>query len=158
MTTTTSSAAPMPWDRQTGEPPAAYARFLIFRALGPARSLGGAYGVYLGEPDAKRPAPGRWRRDSVRWSWQERAVAWDIDQLSTQGIAAIAAFVAAVNKASLCLLEAMFDPNIRIADWGQIAELLEVIGRHVPTELVAKAAAAGEQPADPRPFPRRATV
>jgi hypothetical protein len=31
---------PEPWDRQEGEPAAAYARFPRYRNLGPGRSLG----------------------------------------------------------------------------------------------------------------------
>jgi hypothetical protein len=86
------------WDRQKGESPAAYARFLCYRNLGPARSLEDAYRRYLssskGQGDAtgetageggdsaeagkgrKRPVvPGSWKRECSRYGWPARAAA-----------------------------------------------------------------------------------
>jgi len=60
----------MPWDRRKGEPAPAYARFLIYRNLGPRRSLAQAQevcGVSLG----------RLKQLSGQWSWPARALAWD---------------------------------------------------------------------------------
>jgi len=60
----------MPWDRRQDEPAPAYARFLIYRNLGPRRSLAQAQevcGVSLG----------RLKQLSGLWSWPARALAWD---------------------------------------------------------------------------------
>jgi len=63
------------WDQQHGESAQAYAAFRVYRDMGAARSLDAAWRVSKG--DQKSNAPGRWRDWSTRWSWVERATAYD---------------------------------------------------------------------------------
>jgi hypothetical protein len=56
-----------PWDRLTGEGPAAYEAFRAFRDLGPTRSHAGVLGYSMGSM----------RRWSMKFRWRERAQAWD---------------------------------------------------------------------------------
>jgi hypothetical protein len=109
--TPATAPTPQPWDRLPGEPAAAYARFLVYRNLGPARTLERAYAAYAGVPEGtERPlVPGRWRKDSAAWRWVERSREWDIVMLSQAGREAVAAFAAAVQQVSERLLAAVAD-------------------------------------------------
>jgi hypothetical protein len=62
-----------PWDRVKGETEQAYDAFLIYRELGPDRTQDGVR-VKLGKVPAYLRGIERWAR---RWSWAERARAWD---------------------------------------------------------------------------------
>jgi hypothetical protein len=132
-----------PWDQQQGESDACYIRYLIYLTIGPARSLTRAYAVYLGQAaQGGEPllVPGAWKKDCARWKWTERAAAWDIAMLSEAGGGAVAAFVALVREVSLRVLEATQNGDLRPQTWAEVLETIEIIGRHVPSELVLKAA------------------
>ncbi|NIM04493.1 MAG: hypothetical protein GTN69_02420, partial [Armatimonadetes bacterium] len=64
------NSARMPWDRRKGEPASAYGKFLIYRNLGPKRSLARA-------AEQCDVSLGRLKQLSVEWSWLARALAWD---------------------------------------------------------------------------------
>lgn len=79
------------WEQMTGESDESFARFLMYRNLGPSRSMRKAYLRYLQEADgftggAKRlHIPGQWQRDSSNFFWVERAAAWDVRNLQAYG-------------------------------------------------------------------------
>lgn len=64
------------WEREEGEPGNWYARFEVYRLLGPGRTLEAAYREIggLGRPGHA------WRKAAVRWRWRERAEAWDASE------------------------------------------------------------------------------
>ncbi len=80
------------WDRQQDEPNLWYERFVIFRDLGPDRSLEAAYQAYEAEKQQKaakssnsasppkmrpkRPS-GAWYENCNKWQWRERAELYD---------------------------------------------------------------------------------
>jgi hypothetical protein len=150
----TTKTPKQPWERRRGEPVAAYTHFLFYRNLGPARSIDGAYAAYLATSEVNdiatdggaakrgktRRAPGNWWREAADYEWQSGAAAWDVSVLAEEGRAAVVMFVAVVRDASRRLLGAMCDPNMTIQNWSQIADLITVIGAHIPTELVQRAA------------------
>jgi hypothetical protein len=68
-----------PWDRKAGEKMMWYSRFIIYRELGPERSLLGTYNVWRNERQRKA-ATGcgiTWTRAAKTWHWRERAEKWD---------------------------------------------------------------------------------
>ncbi len=86
------------WDKRDNESGVAYAAFLIYRDLGATRTLNGAYHFSLrvqgqpgpdrGQPESQEgadgsrtgPPPrvsGRWREWAEKFSWKERAEAYD---------------------------------------------------------------------------------
>lgn len=69
------------WERMAGEPGVWYARFEIFRLLGPTRTLARAYrtAARLEGLRGKRPSRG-WTVAAREWKWVERAEAWDQEQ------------------------------------------------------------------------------
>src|SRR5579871_3562506 len=94
-----------PWDQQPEEPDAAYARFLVYRNLGPSRSIDAAYhsaGAINAEAKrskAKR-ASSTWFLEASQWNWQARAEAWDVFMLLASGQRVVTRFIAALDKLS----------------------------------------------------------
>jgi hypothetical protein len=67
-----------PWERYEQEPVRAYAAFCCYRDLGATRSLDEVTRkLYPVRQEAKRALVGRIGEWSTRWSWVERARAWD---------------------------------------------------------------------------------
>jgi hypothetical protein len=73
------------------EPDSSYARFLMYRNMGPTRSYLRVYHSYLKTQDGftggieRLNIPGSWLRQASKWQWRKRAVAWDISKLETLG-------------------------------------------------------------------------
>lgn len=61
------------WERQSGEPSKAYAKFCTYRDLGPSRSIPKAL-AKVGKSSAK---PGYWQKIAARWNWTGRCDAFD---------------------------------------------------------------------------------
>ena len=82
---------PEPWDKLSAESDEAYARFLMYRNLGPGRSLRKAYKHYLTAYDGftggtkRLHVPGQWHADCVAHFWVERSNAWDVRNLYKYG-------------------------------------------------------------------------
>jgi hypothetical protein len=133
---------PEPWDQQEGEPRSAYVRFLLYRSLGPGRSIDEAYRLLLqqrarGAKSSKTRAPGNWYQESSKWNWNDRASEWDIAALLAVGDDSIASLVTYVRDAvrrahgSLSKLE----PKT----WSDVLESLDAFGHALPPEVVAAA-------------------
>jgi hypothetical protein len=84
-----ASDSPLYWEQQPGESASAFAAFVIFRDLGPHRSLDAASRLYHRKPgqEPDRPPTGTRKRKSgqVRlwyksWNWRARAEAYDAEQ------------------------------------------------------------------------------
>jgi hypothetical protein len=133
-----------PWELQEGEPKDAYSHFLAYRNLGPGRSIDAAYFMAKesGRGRKKRPtrakrAPSNWGLESVAWNWVERAIAWDIENLETQGRAVVTMYFAALQKAALKILTALDAPNIRPKSWQGVLDGLHELSNVIPPETVA---------------------
>ncbi len=133
-----------PWEAQKDEPRDAYSHFLFYRNLGPGRSIDAAYFLAKesGRGRTKRPtrarrAPSNWGLESVRWSWPDRAIAWDIENLETQGRAVVTMYFAALQKAALKILTALDSKNIRPKGWQGVLDGLHELSNVIPPETVA---------------------
>jgi hypothetical protein len=129
-----------PWDQREGEPEAAYVRFLIYRNLGPARSLDLAYRTFQegqeGAPESvERRAPGQWYGDSRTFAWVERARAWDIAMLAEHGQDAVMVFVGCLKQAAVKVLRSL-DRLDGPADWKSAMESLNVLSSLIPAETI----------------------
>ncbi len=131
-----------PWDQLEGESDAAYARFLIYRNLGPARSLNVAY--LAANPKAikgnKRQgsAPGQWTRDSVQFNWPERASAWDVEILTETGRETVVGFIHALRLISTKALAALMKDSARPRSWKGALEAVILLGNFIPAETVQR--------------------
>ena len=65
------------WERQTGEPPAAWAAFQVYRDLGSGRTIRKA-------AEQMGRSPTHLSEYSARFAWQDRSAAWDneLDRLA----------------------------------------------------------------------------
>src|SRR5258708_6162101 len=70
------------WERREGEE-RWYARFLLFRDMGPRRTLLGAENLEKVRKSQKKSevsASGGWRDACKQWEWRKRAQGWDDEQ------------------------------------------------------------------------------
>lgn len=120
------------WEQLEGEPGAAYARFLLYRNLGPTRSLDTAYQVT--KSDSSLQAPGNWAAESNRYQWVERSTAWDIEMLAAYGERAIIDYVAAIRKIAQKSLEALERESIKPKDWKSAISGIELLARLISAD------------------------
>lgn len=71
--------AEQPWAQLPHEKDNWYSRFLIFRDMGPVRSIRGAYMIECKRINKKASnySPSSWREAAKAHSWHDRAKAWD---------------------------------------------------------------------------------
>lgn len=130
-----------PWDQQADESAAAYRRFLVYRDLGPARSLSAAY--QLAQPGRKKATKGnkkqrvsgQWTSDCARYDWVARARAWDVAQLADRGQNAVVGFVAALEAYTLKVVEGL-QSAARPRSWQQLTDALHVLSQLIPAETI----------------------
>jgi hypothetical protein len=70
------SDTPFPYEHQPGETAKAFAAFVVFRDLGPERSVLKAYRQKTGKKQAKQ-ATGVWNGWATTHNWHSRAAAWE---------------------------------------------------------------------------------
>ncbi len=67
------------WERLPGEPARWYRRFVLYRDLGPQRTLAEAHAAAARAERLAQPRlPARWTQIAGVWRWHERAQAWDV--------------------------------------------------------------------------------
>lgn len=119
------------WEQLTDEPAAAYARFLIYRNLGPGRTLDAAYAA--NSPKARKGkkrqgiAPGQWTKESSDFEWRARATAWDIEQLQNIVPGAIVSVFGAIDEFALVTLRALQSGSMRPRTWAQLMSAMGVL-------------------------------
>jgi len=127
-----------PWDRLENETPNAYAKFLTYRALGPARTYLEAYRAYKRDKTLVAPS-GSFQRLGIVMHWQERAVAWDIHQLSDQGTGIVVNWVNSLVLLSDRTLQAIIEQDLRPTSLDQALRIIDVLSQFVTPETVAAA-------------------
>jgi hypothetical protein len=153
-----------PWNRRKGEPDSAYTHFLLYRNLGPARSIDRAYAAYQAtsqtdeaaadDEAAKRGktrrAPGNWWEEAATYDWGRRAAAWDLAVLADTGRSAIVTFTTVLEKVSVRCLAAVVDGEIAPDSWGKLIETINTLGLLIPSDLIRDVArqSEGEREAD----------
>ncbi len=79
-----SEDAPL-YEQQPEEPVTHFAWFNAYLVLGPRRSLRTAYKIFYAKASKSPKKPqlsATWKTTAIRWSWRERAGAWDREQLA----------------------------------------------------------------------------
>src|SRR5262249_22947145 len=127
-----------PWDQREDEPDGAYIRFLIFRNLGPPRTLVAAYQAFLADREeasegVEKRAPGQWHTDCRVFDWVNRCRAWDIAMLSEHGKESIVAFNDAIRRASVKVCAAITQMD-GPENWEQVLESLNVLNTLIAPE------------------------
>lgn len=142
-----------PWDKLPNEPDAAYARFLVYLRLGRTRSLDAAYAADRGtapkraktrQPSGARRS-GTWSDDCATYRWTERALAYDIDALTSKGYETVIDFVNTLAILANKTVKALADEKIKPRGLKAIVEMVNVLGSYIPAETVAAVRADAEQ-------------
>lgn len=139
-----------PWDQQPGESAIAYRRFLLYLHLGPARTIPKAVETWrqtrpASKPNAS-PRNGQWQDDSARWSWVERAAAWDIAQLRQAAPEFAALIFGTMRQVARLTLEAAQSGNYRPTSWEEIKDTAVVLAQFVAPEVITAAVDHAAQP------------
>lgn len=125
------------WEQQEDEDSAAYERFLAYLYCKP-RSLDRAYVAYNGAlKGVKKRAPGNWVSDSRLHNWKERAVTYDIEQLSTVGASATTRFIDALDTYAALVLEGLVSGKIKPKDWQEATDALRTLGTYINADAIA---------------------
>lgn len=132
-----------PWDQLPDEPDPAYVRFLMYRDLGPARSIDAAYVAATGEATkgSKRQqrAPGQWTHDSAQFGWPERALAWDKHLLADLVPEAASVIFHTINETARVALRHLQSGKLRPRNWQQLVETVTILASFIAPETIQAA-------------------
>ena len=128
-----------PWDQLLDEPITAYRRFLVYRNLGPGRTLEKAYRATKGNKGQQESPPGSWTRNTTQYNWVERATAWDIEQMSQYGTQAVINWVLSIVELSEQTLVEIQSGRLKPRSFDQLLGALDVLGKFVTPETVEAA-------------------
>jgi hypothetical protein len=108
--------ATAPWERQPGEGTAWYSRFHDHYLLLPAtsRSVEAAFRDWrqkVAKGRSRRPPPG-WYQAAQRWSWNDRAAAWDA-KLQAERLESFAEEIRKLDKKHKDILKLAFGPVVK---------------------------------------------
>jgi hypothetical protein len=125
---------PKAWDQLPGESNSAYARFLIYRNLGPARTLDAAYQSTVEKSKKKQSISGQWTKDSTVFDWIRRADAWDIDILRTNGRKVVLLFIRGLERVVTKSVATLEKDGIEPETWSAAVNALHTVGQYIPAE------------------------
>lgn len=150
-----------PWDRLPDEPETPYVRFLIYRNLGPGRSLLAAYRAVMGasveasERVESLRVSGQWSADSSRFKWVERATAWDVSNLRGDGEIIVISYIRCIRMLAEKALLALAREDVKPNDWSAVLSTIDTLTALIPPEAIARlsgsarAGGPGGLPGDP---------
>jgi hypothetical protein len=150
-----------PWDQLPEESSAAYARFLAYRNLGPARTVRSAYRAASAQNRKKKYTSGQWSKESAAHRWADRAEAWDVANLAEAGRRAAVRFVALIEAMALRGLEALTSGSLRPDTWQQLLDTAHALGGLVSADAIRELQRdSGDGPPAPEcgPQPARAVA
>lgn len=136
-----------PWEQQEGEPSESYARFLVYRNLGMARTQRKAYAAANGRQAGKCPS-GKWQDDSARWNWVERAAAWDIAQLVHTVPAATTAIFKVIDETARACLADLEDGKLKPRNFRELLETVSFLASLISPEVISAIIENTAHPAD----------
>lgn len=117
-----------PWDRQLNENSKAHRAFIIYRNLGPDRSLDAAWALHAGKKKGDKRASRVWQEWSSKFKWTARAQSWDLHQVRLKDDAFEKAQMSEAEKWAKRRTEVME------YEYGTAALLLQVAAAKLQTE------------------------
>lgn len=130
----TQLPSPAPWEQQDREPNRAFEHFLYYLYSPRPRKLAVAYRAM--NPDAK-DASDLWRREAKTWQWDERALAFDVEQISRHGQKAVVNMVHAIELLSERVMESLNTQRGEVWTYEQTITAIRILSDLVPAETVA---------------------
>lgn len=124
------------WERMADEPEESYARFLIYRGLGPLRTL--PYAEKTATGSKKKQASGTWTKDSTTYKWVERCTAWDISLLTKNGERLGYVFIGILEKMAEQLAERVASGLAKPKTQRDVIEWLKTLSPYLTPQLIEK--------------------
>jgi hypothetical protein len=135
-----------PWEQLDNESNAAYVRFLSYRNLGPTRTIDKAYQAATRENKRKSDtATSQWYNDSMSHQWNDRATAWDVDNLLGQGERAATLYMGIVERYVERLYTYLDQQSVKPDGFDSVTKSIELLHKLLPGETIAAIIAANEQ-------------
>lgn len=121
------------WERQDGESSRAYQAFVVYRDLGPERSIDKAIAA-AGKARGNR---GHWQRWSSAFRWVDRAAAWDDEQdrikraAQAQAVVEMAERHALIARLALQSLQDWLSDRADVGklSWSSASQLLDIAAK-----------------------------
>lgn len=131
------------WNQLDGEDAADYAKFLVYRNLGPGRSLDRAYRAYrrrrVTKSGAPLQAPGSWAKLSVRYEWVNRASRWDVYHLEQAVPEVVSTIFALIGEFARKTLESVQSGAVSPRNWDDVLRAIDGLTALVSPEAAAAA-------------------
>lgn len=130
------------WDQLEGEPNEAYARFLVYRDLGPNRSVILAYDSFRpNAPQSKenptRSASRAWWENYRVFRWKGRALAWDVSQLANAVPEAATTIFRLISETAKACLAEIANGNIKPQSFAELKEMVVILGGFISPEVIS---------------------
>lgn len=129
-----------PWERQGTETALSYAKFELFRDLGPTRQIKAAFDLW----QAARTERTRydtlqsWQQLASRLQWYSRAREFDVLNFGNRGFNVVALFMQALEAAATKLVKELeTNDRVKPINWYEAINGLATIGAFIPAETVA---------------------
>lgn len=149
-----------PWDQLPNEPNEAYARFMMYRNMGPGRTLLAAYSAHVAtfrnaatdaiKRQKTQQVPGHWGEDSARWRWGDRADAYDIHILHTHGEKLSKLWVGILVLAAEKCAQKLAQPGCRPKDFMQAVSVIDKLAAFLSPDAVKKLQPTFADPGPPK--------
>lgn len=145
-----SETQPLPWQQQEGEPNRAFEHFLYYLCSPRPRKLLKAYRGFNPDTSDGAGLPDAWQKEFKRWHWDDRALAWDVDQISRHGQKAVVNMVHAIEMLTDRVMEAIGTMRGETWSYAETMNAIKLLGELIPAETVAAlrdTARSGDTPA-----------
>lgn len=137
------------WEQLDNEPDEAYVRFLVYRNLGPARTLDLAYAAAnVNKRKRSASASGQWREDSTTYHWRERAARWDVSQLSQVVPETAGLIFESIKEYARIVLGELQTGKHKPRKWAEVKDSLVTLAQFVSPEVITSAIDNAGAPGD----------
>ena len=126
------------WDQLDNEPTEAHARFLVYRNLGPVRTVEAAYHS-VGKSRKKNGMSGQWASDSAAYNWRERAARWDVAQLNQIVPETAGIIFEGIKEYARIVLRELQSAQYKPRNWAELRDSLVVLAGFVSPEVITQA-------------------
>ncbi len=129
------------WQQLAGESNEAYARFLVFRDLGPARTVFLAYASSRpGAPKTENgPAlgvPRIWWENYRVFQWKHRAAAWDVTQMVNAVPESATTILKLIGETARACLAQVENGNIKPQNFTELKDMVVILGNLISPEII----------------------
>lgn len=123
-----------PWEQLPEESNASYMRFCAYLSLGPTRTIEKARAS-----TGVKGRSGHWDRESSKYNWVDRAIAYDIHMLSERGTQVVVNWVQSLVSLSEMAINEAASGKHKPENLGELIGIINVLGEFVSPEVIEAA-------------------